>query len=555
MDLEKNCSENSFILNDPDCENILGSLRNHQITATELLLSSSANISRKLNKTEDEVINFIKRYEAETMSNVMQTLKSPLLEDKNKTSRPICFTIGDESIDRKLNGGVPLGCLIEVSGKSSCGKTNLLLTLSITIQLPLEFGGLGPSLFTDDTAHPANVRTLYVPTESPLPTQRLKQIVENFSNLLQTNGIPVERHDSFPKLDNVLTTSNVITNLEEQDHILKYQLPVMLERDPSIKLLIIDSLTHHIRAQLSWFKQIEYVRSTCTYLKKLAKKFDITIIIANQVTDKPVRGLYTGGNDILWKLNTEYQLAWMSGWDDVGVIYRQLLKREGVIDEGGKSFERLDYLDDIHTQNNFISSQAPDSVNHEAEISMLEDSMSTQSKNDIRNILKLEKKRLFDSNYKVQVSGIGTRPALGLSLLEFIDMRIVLSKEYKPILDETLINEFTEELGINTSNVYERREPAEGNDHFDYSDGNDDNSVVSDDNTTGILEMSTQVTNNRKIDQKQIVAALANNSYLKNYNFQTFRTLKGVFGPLIPPGETRKIGFEIWKGGLRKHNK
>lgn len=539
MDLIGNGSYDSFLVNEAKYQNILTSFKKNQLTSNELLLSAVPNISRKLNKTETEISTFINEYEFKTFEKLRKTIASPLVDDEAKVSNSaklIHFTVGDESIDSSLNGGIPLGYLIEVSGKSSCGKTNLLLTLSITIQLPLEFGGLGPSVFNESNNR--DVKTLYIPTESSLPTQRLTQIVENYTELLQTNGIAPERKDCFPKLDNVLTTSNVMSNLEEQDHILRYQLPVMLARDKSIKLVIIDSLTHHLRVQLPWKEQYRYLSSLCTYLKKLAKQFNITVIIANQVSDKPVKGLYFGENDILWKLNTEYQLAWMAGWDDIGIIYRQLMRREGIIDQASESFDRLDYLDSILL--NGTKDELNDDIRSKSS-TVNEHSFNNDSKQDLKYILNSEKKRLFDSSYKVKISGIGTRPALGLNLLEFIDMRIVLSKEYMPIFDENLIDEFSVELGINTS--------------MDNEDSTNSSQQLTQ-NSTGLLETSTQLSNDpKKIDQKQFVQSLANNSYLKNYNFQTFRSLKCVFGPLIPAGETRNTEFEIWKGGIRKYSR
>lgn len=536
MDLTKYCADSSFILNKPYCESLLNTFRSNQITTPELLLSSISTVARKLNRTESEISAFIDKFEAETCDRVVKSLHKPIpfLTQKNDqppAAEPNLFSVGDESIDNILNGGIPTGYLIELSGKSASGKTNFLLTLSVTIQLPLEFGGLGPSIFSKESTSHVGVKTMYIPTESPLATQRLKQIIDSFTELLETNGISFENQMFFPKLDNVLTTSNVMTNLEEQDHILRYQLPVMLERDPSIKLLIIDSLTHHMRAQLTWSEQRSYVQSLCTYLKGLAKHYNISIMVANQVTDKPVRGLYSGDNDVLWKLNTEYQLGWMNGWDDIGIMYRQLMRREGVIDEAGKSFERLDYLNDIQTcGHSNLSQREGDSYSSDSHY----DSKSQSTmKNDLQNILKSEQKRLFDSNYKVKVSGIGTRPALGLALLDYIDMRIVLSKEYVPIFDEKLIDEFSVELGIDTSNLE------------DSFVSESSNSVQ---NSSVPLETSTQ-----RVDQKQIVKTIANNKYLKNHNFESFRSLRCVFGPLIPAGETRKAQFEIWKGGIRKY--
>lgn len=251
----------------------------------------------------------------------------------------------------------------------------------------------------------------------------------------------------------------------------------------------------------------------------------------------------------MWKLNTEYQLAWMAGWDDIGIIYRQLMRREGVIDEAGKSFERLDYLDEIQTGSHYNALK--DEENNEIDESTNAESFigeNIKSKRDIRNILKSEKKRLFDSTYKVKVSGIGTRPALGLTLLEYIDMRIVLSKEYVPILNENLIDEFSVELGIETTNF-------EGTSTTNQESNTTTNLFINNNDNSFPLETSTQDVDDKKINQQQIVTALANNSYLQNYNFESFRSLKCVFGPLIPAGETRRAEFEIWKGGIRKYNR
>lgn len=540
MDITQYCEENSIFIDEPKYQNVLNALKSNKVSSSELLLTSTEAIARKIHKREEEVIELLDKLEAETTRKLEHSIRSPLDSHTNSQENPISFSVGDEFIDKSLNGGIPLGYLIEVSGRSASGKTNFLLTLCITIQLPLEFGGLGPSIFSNNeiiTAQNHNVKTLYIPTESALATQRLEQIITHFSELLEANGIPKDNSQFFPKLDNVITTSNIMSNLEEQDHILKYQLPVILSRDPGIKMIIIDSLTHHLRVQLPGYKHAEYIKAMCTYLKMLSKKYDVTIILANQVTDKPVDGIYSEKNNMFLKLNAEYQLGWVSGWDDVGIIYRHSMRREGFIDEANKSFERLDYLDEIQNSNY--------TTHYGNEYSVTgNETFGNDSFTDIKNVLKNDRKRLFDSTYKIKVGGIGTRPSLGLPLLKYIDMRIVLSKEYAPILNEHLIGEFSEELGLNSNE--------------DYQENLEDTTNL--DNTSmslDIIETSTQNSNNdhKKKEQKKIINSLYNNSYLKNYNFETFRKMKCVFGPLIPAGETSTIDFEIWKGGLRKYNR
>ncbi|GMF06471.1 unnamed protein product [Ambrosiozyma monospora] len=72
------------------------------------------------------------------------------------SSVPPYFTAGDETIDKLLNGGIPTGYVIEISGGSATGKTNLLMNLAITVQLPREFGGLGKWKFEWEQKKPCS---------------------------------------------------------------------------------------------------------------------------------------------------------------------------------------------------------------------------------------------------------------------------------------------------------------------------------------------------------------------------------------------------------------
>ncbi|GMF03506.1 unnamed protein product [Ambrosiozyma monospora] len=231
------------------------------------------------------------------------------------------------------------------------------MNLAITVQLPREFGGLGKSLFDDSDVADANqqsrqqnhnqngkgnrdgslngnrrnhvrnrnhgVQSMYIPTESLLPTTRLEKIVNHYKKWLVDNGITSP--SNHPATTNVLTTATLITDLETQEHILTYQLPEMLKRNPHIKLIILDSITHHLRAEVSAWDRDVYTLKTMKLLKRIAMDFNVTVLIANQVTDRPLKGIYwPPSNDILLKMNMEYQTSWLVGWDDVGVVYRQL---------------------------------------------------------------------------------------------------------------------------------------------------------------------------------------------------------------------------------------
>ncbi|MCJ1242348.1 hypothetical protein MMC14_010356 [Varicellaria rhodocarpa] len=179
----------------------------------------------------------------------------------------------DPDLDTVLGGGIPPGYITEIAGESGAGKTQLLLTLLLTAQLP--------------PPHGFSRRTCYISTEHALPTTRLSQI-------LSTNPI-LKSHPSPPSLQKILTLQT--PDLESQEHILNFQLPVALERY-DIGLLVIDSIAANFRAETSSsttttgpqaqalaHRSTELVRIG-HLLRNLARKHNCAVVVANQVADR-----------------------------------------------------------------------------------------------------------------------------------------------------------------------------------------------------------------------------------------------------------------------------
>lgn len=53
------------------------------------------------------------------------------------------LSVGCPLLDELLRGGLPAGSVIELSGESGAGKTQLALQLCLSVQLPVQHGGLG----------------------------------------------------------------------------------------------------------------------------------------------------------------------------------------------------------------------------------------------------------------------------------------------------------------------------------------------------------------------------------------------------------------------------
>lgn len=175
----------------------------------------------------------------------------------------------DPAMDGLLEGGIPAGYVTEVTGESGSGKTQFLLSLLLAVQLPSPKG--------------LNKRAIYISTEAPLATPRLSQYLD--SNPYLSTLPPNQR----PSLQSVLAINAM--DLESQDHILNYQLPVAIARY-NVGLVVIDSITANFRAEHSSHD----VNSLSTrsgelaklghMLRNLAAKEDIAIVVANQVSDR-----------------------------------------------------------------------------------------------------------------------------------------------------------------------------------------------------------------------------------------------------------------------------
>ncbi|KAL2828396.1 P-loop containing nucleoside triphosphate hydrolase protein [Aspergillus cavernicola] len=175
----------------------------------------------------------------------------------------------DAALDALLKGGIPTGYVTEVTGESGSGKTQFLLNLLLAVQLPPPRG--------------AGKSAIYISTEAALATNRLSQLIESHPYL---SSLP---RDHAPSLKKILSINAM--DLESQDHILNYQLPVAIKRY-NVGLVVIDSITSNYRAEhtshdLSGLStRSGELAKLGQMLRNLAASEDIAIVVANQVSDR-----------------------------------------------------------------------------------------------------------------------------------------------------------------------------------------------------------------------------------------------------------------------------
>ncbi|KAL8917007.1 MAG: hypothetical protein Q9172_006017 [Xanthocarpia lactea] len=177
----------------------------------------------------------------------------------------------DPVLDTALGGGIPTNYITEITGESGAGKTQFLLSLLLAAQLRPPHGLSRP--------------TVYISTEHPLPTSRLAQLIRSNHYL---SALPASAKPSLTQIFSIQTP-----DLESQDHILAYQLPVLLARH-HIGLVVIDSIAANYRAERSssstsgaalGLRSSQLVQLG-HQLRRLAREYDCAIVVSNQVADR-----------------------------------------------------------------------------------------------------------------------------------------------------------------------------------------------------------------------------------------------------------------------------
>jgi DNA repair protein RadA len=176
------------------------------------------------------------------------------------------ITTGSKNIDELLGGkGLESRAITEAFGSFGSGKTQVGLTLAVNVQLPVEKGG-------------ANGKCVFIDTEGTFRPARVKQIAEE----LGANSEKV--------LKNIF-----VARAFNSDHqmLLLERVGEMVKEGEPIKLMIIDSLTAHFRAEFAGRGQLadrqQKLNRYIHDLMKLAETHNIAVYVTNQVMANPAQ--------------------------------------------------------------------------------------------------------------------------------------------------------------------------------------------------------------------------------------------------------------------------
>ncbi|RVX66785.1 hypothetical protein B0A52_08978 [Exophiala mesophila] len=175
----------------------------------------------------------------------------------------------DPRLDDALGGGFRPGHISEIVGESAVGKTQLVLGLLLSVQLPPP-RGLGKS-------------GMYISTEDSLNTRRLSEMLDSHP---EYQKLPPECR---PTMDRVHAVT--ADNLVWQEHIIRYQLPIAVPR-MNIGLVILDSVAANFRAEYETTTSAALAGRAADLihlgnsLRRIASEFNAVVIVTNQVSDR-----------------------------------------------------------------------------------------------------------------------------------------------------------------------------------------------------------------------------------------------------------------------------
>ncbi len=185
-------------------------------------------------------------------------------EFAKKREDVLYISTGSTNLNNLLGGrGIETRALTEAYGAFGSGKTQLGLTLAVNVQLPKEQGG-------------ANGKAVFVDTEGTFRPQRIRQIAEGI-------GANPEK-----VLKNIL-----VARAFNSDHqiLLLDKVAEMIKEGEPIKLLIIDSLTAHFRAEFTGRGELadrqHKLNRYLHHLLRLAEQYNLAVYVTNQVMANP----------------------------------------------------------------------------------------------------------------------------------------------------------------------------------------------------------------------------------------------------------------------------
>lgn len=221
-------------------------------TATAKELAVKAEIGEGVAEKVIEAARKAEKIDFETAYDV--------LERRKEVGR---ISVGSQGFNELIGGGIETQSITEVFGEFGSGKSQISHELAVTVQLPIEQGGLeGQCVFID--------------TENTFRPERIEQIADGFE--LEHEEVLQNIH-----IARAFNSSHQILMAEKVNE--------LIQQGNNIKLVIVDSLMAHFRAEYVGRESLavrqQKLNQHLHALQQLANTYNIAVFITNQVQAKP----------------------------------------------------------------------------------------------------------------------------------------------------------------------------------------------------------------------------------------------------------------------------
>jgi len=173
------------------------------------------------------------------------------------------ISTGSQALDGLLGGGIETRTMTEFFGEFGSGKTQICHQLSVNVQLPPEKGGLSG-------------KAVYIDTEGTFRWERIEAMAKGI-------GLEADQVMSNIYYMRAINTDHQIAIVED--------LQELIGKDPSIKLVIVDSVTSHFRAEYPGRENLavrqQKLNRHLHQLVRLAEIYDLAVVVTNQVMARP----------------------------------------------------------------------------------------------------------------------------------------------------------------------------------------------------------------------------------------------------------------------------
>ncbi|MBW2982342.1 DNA repair and recombination protein RadA [Candidatus Woesearchaeota archaeon] len=179
-----------------------------------------------------------------------------------KREKVIKLTTSSKEFDRIMGGGFESGAITECFGHYGISKTQIAHQLAVNVQLPKDKGG-------------CEGKAIYIDTESTFRPERIQQIAK-------AAGLDPDKALKNIKVGRAFNSDHQVLLAEKAGELIEKE---------NIKLIIVDSLTAHFRAEFigrgTLADRQQKLNKHMHTLMRLADTHNICVYVTNQVMAKP----------------------------------------------------------------------------------------------------------------------------------------------------------------------------------------------------------------------------------------------------------------------------